>query len=121
LKALLEGCDISGEESGIILRPAALAGDKGFRADWIDEYLLDRGIRPVIPSKGNEDRAARAVKFNRKQYRQRNIIERLIGWLKECRRILTRFEKRAHNFLAMIKWAFIQRYLRTMCSFSDRT
>jgi len=97
------------------LHPVALAGDKGYRADWIDEYLLDLGIRPVIPSKSNEDRDARLVEFDREQYRQRNIVERLIGWLKECRRILTRFEKRAANFLGMIKMAFIQRYLKLMC------
>lgn len=97
------------------LRPVAVAGDKGYRADWIDEYLLERGIRPVIPSKSNEDRKARPVEFDREQYRQRNIVERLIGWLKECRRILTRFEKRAANFLGMLKMAFIQRYLKLMC------
>ncbi len=36
--------------------PAALAGDKGYRADWIDTYLLERHITPIIPSKENEDR-----------------------------------------------------------------
>ena len=87
----------------------------GYRAGWIDEYLLERGICPVIPSKSNEDPEARPVAFNREQYRDRNIIERLIGWLKECRRIMTRFEKRALNFLGMIKMAFIQRYLKLMC------
>ena len=66
--------------------PEALAGDKGYRADWIE--------------------------FDRDQYRQRNIIERLIGWLKESRRIFTRFEKTARNFIGMIKVAFIHRYLR---------
>jgi transposase len=93
----------------------ALAGDKGYRADWIDEYLLTQGIRPVIPSKVNENRDARLTEFDAKRYRQRNIVERLIGWLKECRRILTRFEKRATNFLGMIKMAFIQRYLKLTC------
>jgi len=92
--------------------PVALAGDKGYRADWIDEYLLELGIQPVIPSKANEDRAARPVEFNREQYRQRNIIERLIGWLKECRRVFARFEKTAKNFSGMIRMAFIQRYLK---------
>jgi transposase len=95
--------------------PVALAGDKGFRADWIDEYLLELGIRPVIPSKENEDRAARAVEFDREAYRRRSIVECLIGWLKECRRICSRFEKTAKNFGGMIKMAFIQRYLR-LCS-----
>ena len=92
--------------------PVALAGDKGYRADWIDAYLLALGIEPVIPSKANEDRDARTVTFDRDAYRDRNIIERLIGWLKECRRIFSRFEKTAKNFGGMIKMAFIQRYLR---------
>ena len=92
--------------------PVALAGDKGYRADWIDEYLLDLEIRPVIPSKANEDCHARPVAFDKEAYRNRNIVERLIGWLKECRRVLTGFEKTAVNYLGMIRMAFIQRYLR---------
>lgn len=112
---MLENCQITGDSSDVPLRPVALSGDKGYRADWIDEYLIERGITPVIPSKSNEDRDARLVDFDRDKYRQRNIVERLIGWLKECRRVLTRFEKRAANYLGMIKMAFIQRYLRIMC------
>ena len=92
--------------------PVALAADKGYRADWIDDYLLDLGITPVIPSKENQDPAARPVQFDKDAYRDRNIIERLIGWLKECRRVFSRFEKTAKNFAGMIKMAFIQRYLK---------
>ena len=114
LQPLLEGADArlldgAGEP---VAWPVALGGDKGYRADWIDQYLLELGIRPVIPSKENEDRAARPVRFNRRTYRRRNIIERLIGWLKESRRIFSRFEKTARNFGGFIKMAFIQRYLR---------
>jgi transposase len=39
------------------------------------------------------------------------VVERLIGWLKECRRVATRYEKLAVNFLAMLKIALIVRYL----------
>ena len=92
--------------------PLALAGDKGYRADWIDECLIELGIAPVIPSKSNEDRDKRAVSFAKETYRERNIIERLIGWLKESRRIFSRFEKTAINFGGMLKMAFIRRYLR---------
>jgi len=92
--------------------PVALAGDKGYRADWIDDYLLALGITPVIPSKANECRDARAVAFDREAYRDRNIVERLIGWLKESRRIFSRFEKTAKNYAGMIKMALIHRYLR---------
>jgi transposase len=94
--------------------PVALAGDKGYRADWIDQCLLNLGIKPVIPSKENEDRDARPIVFDKEAYRQRNIVERVIGWLKESRRILTRFEKTAKNFAGVIKMAIIHRYLRLM-------
>ena len=89
-----------------------MIGDKGYRANWIDDYLLDLEITPVNPSKENEDCDARPVVFDKDKYRDRNIIERLIGWLKQCRRIFSRYEKTAKNFLGMIPMAFIQRYLR---------
>lgn len=100
--------DEKGEQ---IAWPLALGGDKGYRAAWIDEYLLELGITPVIPSKENEDRDARPVAFDKEAYRRRNIVERLIGWLKESRRIFSRFEKTAKNFGGMIKLAFIRQYL----------
>jgi transposase len=117
LVPLLEGADESVVDGGgePVAWPVALAGDKGYRADWIDEFLSELEIKPVIPSKENEDRSARPVEFDREAYRRRSIVECLIGWLKECRRVLTRFEKSAKNFGGMIKIAFIQRYLRITC------
>src|SRR3954453_17574969 len=44
--------------------PVARGGDKGYRAGRIDDPLLEIGIKPVIPSKENEDRAARPVEFD---------------------------------------------------------
>lgn len=113
LDTLLEGADANlfNSEGGPLAWPVALAGDKGYRADWIDEYLIALEIKPVIPSKENEDRHGRPVEFDRDAYKQRNIVERLIGWLKESRRIFSRFEKTAKNFGAFIKMAFINRYL----------
>ncbi len=116
LVAVLEGADaelVDGEGKPVAW-PLALAGDKGYRADWIDECLLNLEIEPVIPSKANEDPDARPIIFDEEAYRQRNIVERLIGWLKESRRIFSRFEKTAKNFAGMIKMAFIHRYLRLM-------
>jgi len=68
----------------------------------------------VIPSRNDQDPTARPVEFDQEAYRDRNIVERLSGWLKESRRVLTRFEKTATNYLAMIKWACVRRYLRIM-------
>lgn len=90
-------------------RPAALAGDKGYSCNHIRDWLKSRRIRDVIPTKSNE-KPRRG--FDKEAYCRRNIIERCIGWLKECRRIATRFEKLAVNFVAMFKLAMIRRYLR---------
>lgn len=94
--------------------PDAIAGDKGYRAEWIDEMLVEVGVSPVIPSKANEDRELRQVDFDKAKYRDRNIIERVIGWLKECRAVMTRFDKTAVNYGGMVKMACIQRYLRLL-------
>lgn len=114
LDTLLDGADaqLHDGEGEPVAWPVKLGGDKGYRADWIDEYLLDRDIQPVIPSKQNEGRNERPVKFDRRAYRRRNIVERLIGWLKEARRVFARFEKTAKNFGGFVTMAFIQRYLR---------
>src|SRR3954462_13300356 len=81
------------------LRPAKLAGDKASSSRSIRQALRKRGITPVIPTKTNE---RRQPDFDREAYRQRNIIERMINRLKNFRRIATRYEKRAANYLAMI-------------------
>lgn len=114
LDTLLVGADESlrDEQGQPRAWPVALAGDKGYRAAWIDEYLIDLGIKPVIPSKEGERENSRPVSFDKTAYRKRSIVEQLIGWLKESRRIVTRFEKTALNFGGMVKLAFIHRYLR---------
>lgn len=81
------------------------------RKDTLFEHLLKLGIQPVIPSNDNEVPDARGIEFDRDAYRDRNILERLIGWLKESRRIFSRFEKTAKNFGGVLKIAFIRRYL----------
>lgn len=49
-------------------------------------------------------------KFEKDTCKARNIVERMIGWLKNCRRIAFRFEKMALSFHAMIKVAMIRHY-----------
>jgi transposase len=98
-------------------RPGALAGDKGYSCQWIRDWLRQHKIRTVIPRKKNEIRDGRMA-FDKDDYRGRNVVECCIGWLKECRRIATRFEKLALNYLGMLKLAIIEQYLKY--DFSDR-
>ena len=70
------------DEDGVVMAwPLKLAGDKGYRAAWIDEYLLELGMDPVIPCKKGENPNKRPVSFDNRAYRRRSIVERLIGWL----------------------------------------
>lgn len=115
----MESMDLYDLESDERIVPAQLAGDKGYRYEWIDEWLLEREIKPVIPSKKNEDRSRRPVQFDRASYRRRCIIEQLIGWLKECRRVATRYEKLARNYLAIVKLSMIGRYLRIIAPWNS--
>ncbi|MEN9938944.1 MAG: hypothetical protein RLZZ387_5523 [Chloroflexota bacterium] len=50
------------------------------------------------------------------RYRGRNVVERCIGWLKECRSVATRYEKLAVHYLGMVELAIIERYLRLLTS-----
>ena len=94
-------------------RPRRLAGDKGYSYARVRGYLRRRGIRAVIPTRKDQRPNPR---FDKPTYRRRNVIERLVGWLKESRRLATRFEKLAVNFLAMVKLAMLQRCLRVLHS-----
>jgi transposase len=97
-------------------RAQTLAGDKGYSYPRIRRWLRAHGIKAVIPRRSNE-RPGRGP-FDKQSYRRRSVIEQCVGWLKECRRIGTRFEKLAISFVAMFTLAMIQRYLNLL--FSDR-
>jgi transposase len=81
------------------LRPRRLAGDRGYSSPAARRRIRRRGIRPVIPTRKDQ---RRLPGFDREAYRRRNAVERMIGRLKQFRRIATRYEKRATNYLAMI-------------------
>lgn len=86
------------------LRPRRVAGDKGYSSPTARRRLRRRHIQPVIPTKADQ---RRQPAFDRAAYRERNKVERLINRFKQCRRIATRYEKRAANYLAMVTLAMI--------------
>ena len=86
----------------------ACGGDKAFAGHPFRMHLRSRGIRAVIPTKSNQPRRRG---FDREAYRARNRVERLFNRLKQFRRIATRYEKRAQNYLAMLHIAAITLWL----------
>ena len=90
------------------IRPARVAGDKGYSSPRIRQYLKERRIGAVIPTKADE---VPDPTFDRVAYRERNVVERLINRLKQWRRIASRYEKRAANYLAMLNLSAIRLWL----------
>ena len=90
------------------IRPEAVAGDKGYSSPTVRRYLKERRIRAVIPTKADQ---SPDPAFDRDAYRERNVVERLINRLKQHRRVATRYEKRAVNYLAMVTLAAILLWL----------
>ena len=76
--------------------------DKGYDGDQVLQMIDDQGGQAVIPPKRN-----RKVQrpYDQQLYRERNLIERLFARLKQCRRIATRYDKTARNFLAFLHLA----------------
>lgn len=93
--------------------PLQLAGDKGYSYDSVREFLEGCGIEAVIPRKSNQPMPEGEC-LDAKTYRQRSRIECSVGWLKECRRLGTRYDKLALNFLAFTKLAIMLKYLRVL-------
>ena len=122
LPEVLAGVRVRQRRGRARTRPEAVAADKAYSSRSNRGYLRARHIRAVIPERGLRPGAKRRARGPRPQcstaaYKRRNAVERMFAWLKECRRVATRFEKRADHFLAMVKLAAIRLYLRRY--FSD--
>jgi transposase len=76
-----------------------LLGDKAYDSAELRESLEDRGTKPVIPNKSNRKQP---FSFSQKSYKNRHRIENAFCRLKDFRRIATRYDKLARNFLASI-------------------
>ena len=88
---------------------AVVLVDKAYDIDRRRALIEAQGAAPNIPAKAN--RKWRSC-YSKRLYKERNLIERFINRMKNARRIATRFEKSAANFLAMVKLAAIRLWLR---------
>ena len=79
-----------------------LVGDKGFDGDGQRGACINRNVFPNIPNKRNR---VDPWGFLPEGYRERNRVERLLGKLKQFRRVATRYEKLKETFLGLIHLA----------------
>jgi len=76
-----------------------LVADKGYDTDAFRSFLKERGIKTVIPGKSNRKKR---IRYDKVAYKGRNVIERCFCRLKDWRRIATRYDKLAQNFLSAL-------------------
>jgi transposase len=86
-----------------------LLADRGYDADWIRALVRKHGAWANIPPKRNR---TESLCFSPYLYRARNLVERFFNKIKHCRRVATRYDKLAANYLAFIQLASIRLWLR---------
>jgi len=88
---------------------AMLLADRGLDADWIRTFVSEHSAWANIPPKRNRKEA---ICFSPYLYKARNLVERFFNKIKQCRRVATRYDKLAANYLAFIQLASIRLWLR---------
>src|SRR3954463_13317615 len=86
-----------------------LLADRGYDGDWIRRLVAERGVWANIPPRCNRPEP---ICFSPYLYRARNLVERFFNKIKQCRRVATRYDKLAANYLAFIQLASIRLWLR---------
>jgi transposase len=76
--------------------------DKAYDADRLYQKAIDQGGDPVVPPRRHRKRQHG---YDKALYKERNRVERFFSRIKQCRRIATRYDKLARNFLAGIALA----------------
>jgi transposase len=92
------------------LPAARVVADRGYDAKAIIDLVRQKGGEAHIPTQ-RDRKLQRSV--DPRLYRQRNLIERFFCKLKHFRRVATRFDKLARNFLAAVLLASTRIWLRT--------
>lgn len=82
------------------MKPAKrMLGDKAYDSDELRDGLEAQGTTPVIPNKVNR---TQSFPFNKRRYKLRWLVEAAFNRLKDFRRVATRYDRLARNYLASV-------------------
>ena len=82
----------------------AVLADQGYDSDANRAAIRAAGADPCVPPRRNR---AAPVEYDRHLYRERNVVERYFARVKQYRRVATRYDKKAANFLGFVWLASI--------------
>lgn len=81
------------------LRPRHVIADAAYDSDALRGLIHTLGARACIRPNPTRKRKKR---YDRRRYRHRNVIERFFRRIRRCRRVATRYEKKAQNYAAFV-------------------
>jgi transposase len=87
-------------------KPQNLIGDKAYDSNKLDAEMAAEGVEMIAPNHVTRKRTQDGRRLRR--YCRRWRIERLFAWLMRSRRLVTRYEHKAQNFLALLQLACAQ-------------
>jgi putative transposase len=82
----------------------AVLADKGYDSDANRAAIRAAGAEPCIPPRKNR---VDPIAYDRHLYKERNVVERFFARVKQYRRVATRYDKKAANFLGFVWLASI--------------
>jgi transposase len=92
--------------------PPKLIGDRAYDANQLDARLMEERnvelIAPHNPTRKTKTQDGRPLR----RYRRRWLIERVFAWLQNFRRLVTRYERKAQNFLGFVRLGCVLIMLR---------
>jgi transposase len=101
------------QASFIDKQPARLIGDKAYDSDPLDIELQEKGIEMIAPHKQNRKKPKTQDGRSLRRYKRRWKVERFFAWLQNFRRVATRFDYKAENYLGFVHLGCIVILLRT--------
>ncbi len=90
-------------------KPQVVIGRKGYDSKKVIERLMAEGIETQIPSRRNA-KEPRSVDSH--VYKEHNVVKRFFSWIKQYRRLATRYEKLDRNYIRFVFLASIMVLLR---------
>jgi len=84
--------------------PSRMIGDAAYDSDGLDATLAAVDIELIAPHRGNRVNLTQDGRALRR-YKRRWKVERLFAWLQNSRRLVTRYERRAANFMGFLHLA----------------